>query len=148
VQSGRDPNKMSLWDTNEKLSKDKMKPIKTQCPSVCCFYSNSETFGFHLQPGPKQRQTCMLYFRHSFLAFLFFYFFFLIQFFKVNPKKEKESSFVSNLSSLPFACRLSPQTPTHVPSMLSDLPLRISQWLGLEHPRVKPRNRVGTRGSV
>lgn len=81
---------MSLRDTNEKLSKDKMKPIKTQCPSVCCFYSNSETFGFHLQPGPKQRQACMLYFRHSFLALLFSYFFFLIQFFKVNPKKKKK----------------------------------------------------------
>lgn len=91
VQPGRDPNEMPLRDTNEKLSKDKMKPIKTQCPSVCCFYSNSETFEFHLQPGPKQRQTCMLYFRHSFLALLFFYFFLLIQFFKVNPKEKKKN---------------------------------------------------------
>lgn len=43
--------------------------------------------------------------------------------FKANLKKEKKNSaFVSNLSSLPFACRLCPQTPTHILTLLPDLP--------------------------
>lgn len=69
----------------------KWNPSKHNVLQFVVFYSNSETFGFHLQPGPKQRQTCMLHFRHSFLALLFFNFFFLSQFLKWIQKKKKKS---------------------------------------------------------
>lgn len=44
-------------------------------------------------------------------------------FFKWTLRRNKKiSAFVSNLSSLPFACRLCPQTPTRILTLLPDLP--------------------------
>lgn len=125
----------------------KWNPSKHNVLQFVVFYSNSETFEFHLQPGPKQRQTCMLHFRHSFLALLFFNFFFLSQFLKWI-QKNKKSSFVSNPSNLPIACRLSSQTPAYIQTLLSDLPHNMSWSLHLQHLFVKPRAWARTRGSV
>lgn len=125
-----------------------MKPIKTQCPSVCCFFILIQKhLGFiSSQALNRGRLVCCI---SGILSSLFCssIFFFLSQFLKWI-QKNKKSSFVSNPSNLPIACRLSSQTPAYIQTLLSDLPHNMSWSLHLQHLFVKPKAWARTRGSV